>query len=437
MWNKQTKRNVVVLLTAMMVVALGLTVAAWAKKPVKPPPDPGDTPRFAQVYLGGNAYGINDAGQVVGYVDVTSRAFLLTPEGGEWFKDANGDGINDLMVDLGALGVQERIDENGTVVSTMMMSWGNALNDWGQVVGGSTFDVQTTKGEVLFHALLWDTGNMVDLGTLGGLQCEALSINDSGQVVGWSRLADWEYSGRGFLVAPEDSDNDGDPDTWFRDDDGNGINDLMIDLGTLGGSICHAEAINDSGQVVGWAETSVYDVMHAFLITPEYDNDGNPVVWFRDDDLDGANDLMIDLGTPGGLESWARAINDSGQIVGYGLNGRGDCRAFLLTPEGSEWFKDDNGDGANDLMTDLGVFKKFDGSGAYDLNNDAQVIGSSWDKIGRRVVHKSILWENGEMLDLDTMTDSSTDIGSDIRGINNAGEIVTGSGYILLPIPAP
>ena len=62
MWNKQTKRNVVVLLTAMMVVALGLTVAAWAKKPVKPPPDPGDTPRFAQVYLGGNAYGINDAG---------------------------------------------------------------------------------------------------------------------------------------------------------------------------------------------------------------------------------------------------------------------------------------------------------------------------------------------------------------------------------------
>ncbi len=146
---------------------------------------------------------------------------------------------------------------------------------------------------------------------------------------------------------------------------------------------------------------------------------------------------MIDLGTLGGLECAASAINDLGQIAGTGQTDNGFHHAFLLTPESGEWVRDDNGDGANDLMTDLGMLK-LRGSAASDLNNDAQVVGVAHRGTDRRnAVRKPFLWENGQMTDLNTITDSSTDIDSKVRSINNEGQIVTYGGYILLPIPAP
>src|SRR5262245_47748485 len=49
--------------------------------------------------LGGTysyAQGVNDGGQVVGYAavpgDVSSHAFLVTPQGGVWFRDSDLDG---------------------------------------------------------------------------------------------------------------------------------------------------------------------------------------------------------------------------------------------------------------------------------------------------------------------------------------------------------
>ena len=67
----------------------------------------------------------------------------------------------------------------------------------------------------------------------------------------------------------------------------------MMDLGTLGGASSSAYGINDSGQVVGQADTPGGQ-HHAFLY-----NGGK----------------MIDLGTLGGANSSAHDINDSGQIV--------------------------------------------------------------------------------------------------------------------------
>ena len=82
----------------------------------------------------------------------------------------------------------------------------------------------------------------VDMGTLGGTGSKGEEINNQGQVVGHSGNADGD--GRAFLLTPEDSDGDGNPDTWFRDDEAPfGINDLMIDLGILGMN----EWIDDDG----------------------------------------------------------------------------------------------------------------------------------------------------------------------------------------------
>src|SRR5262249_43096013 len=112
------------------------------------------------------AQGVNDGGQVVGYAavpgDVSSHAFLVTPQGGVWYQDSNLDGRNDFMIDLGTLNVNSH-------------SQAYDINNAGQVVGGS--------GD---RAFLWDAVNgMTDLGTPAGFtDGYATGINEIGQVTG-------------------------------------------------------------------------------------------------------------------------------------------------------------------------------------------------------------------------------------------------------------
>jgi len=169
------------------------------------------------------------------------------------------------VIDLGTLG--------GVHASAV------SVNNVGQVVGWSTTDSPASRGPV--HAFLWDQEHgMRDLGTLGGQSSRARDINDKGQVVGHA-LTDhglWHA----FL--------------WDAD---NG----MVDLGTLGGGRSHAYAINNMGQIVGEAET-VDRQMHAFLWDAERG--------------------MVDLGSLYGRESLARDINEKGQVVGLVGNGPKD-----------------------------------------------------------------------------------------------------------------
>ena len=448
--NKGTKRNPTVLLTAAVVLASSFALTAWAKKGGGGKPGGGgESATYNQVDLGTlggsncSAYGLNDAGHVVGESTTgaeESHAFLLIPEYDDsdgdpivWFRDGDGlddeaDGINDLMVNLGTL--------PGDLSSH---AW--SVNDSGQVVGTSRGRVD---GKDRSRAFMWedsndngvsDAGEMINLGALGGEFSEAKSINNLGQAVGWA-------TGDGFA---------GSHAFLWEDLDGNGQSDAgeMIDLGTLGGASSGAVFINDSGPVLGRADTSATDndgrfIGHAFLITPKYDTDGNPVLWFLDADGDGANDLMTDLGTFGGSHSAAVAMNDSGQIAGTAqISGSDTNRAFLLTPEYDKddnpvvWFRDNDGDGVNDLMTDLGILQGTSDSSSADLNNSAQVVGHCSKNPGsRNSVLKRSLWENGRIKDLDGLTDSDVGMGAWISGINNTGQIVTSGGYILLPISA-
>lgn len=164
------------------------------------------------------ARGVNLSGDVVGYACTTGnarcRAFLATAAG---------------VVDLGpAAGnsVAHDISENTRQVVGAM------------AVGGAT------------HAFLYDAGTTTDLGTLGGSSSEALAINESGHVVGWSHTAGGvEHA---FL--------------WR--------NGSMIDLNSLlpadsGWVLQQAKSISDGGQIVGYGTSG--GVRRAFLLTPPTD----------------------------------------------------------------------------------------------------------------------------------------------------------------------
>jgi probable HAF family extracellular repeat protein len=85
------------------------------------------------------------------------------------------------------------------------------------------------------------------------------------------------------------------------------------DIGTLGGRNSSAAAVNDAGEVVGWAHR-VDNSMHAFSWTT-------------------ANGIT-DVGTLGGPYSVAAAVNATGQIVGYAATATSQRHAFAWDPDG-------------------------------------------------------------------------------------------------------
>ena len=114
----------------------------------------------------------------------------------------------------------------------------------------------------------------------------------------------------------------------------------ITDLGTLGGTQSFAYGINNSGQVVGYSDTSSGN-QHAFLYS---------------------GGVMQDLGTLGGTSSGANGINNSGQVVGGSFPSSGHGHAFLYS---------------GGVMQDLGTLSGRAGSGANGINTSGQVVGSS------------------------------------------------------------
>ena len=205
------------------------------------------------------------------------------------------------------------------------------------------------------------------LGSLGG-DSNALDINDSGQVVGSTGLPGDDVSVP-YVINPVVDPATGEL-TWFQDDNGDGNNDLMTSLQTVGAFSGFAKAINGSGQVVGrFVDTS--SDLHGFLVNPlDTNEDGAPDTWYQDADNDDRNDLMIDLGAVS-----PRAINSSGQIVGIRWDETNNRdAAFVIDPQDVDgdgvldWF-DDAGDGSNSLLIDLKL------EWANDINDNGQVVG--------------------------------------------------------------
>ena|GEM_PF-1271491 len=170
------------------------------------------------------AYGINNAGQVVG--SATSVSGLIHG----FFRAADG-----TMTDMGTLG--------GTTSTAF------EVNEAGQAVGYSFLPANSANAPS--HGILWtaNTG-LIDMGTLdGALHSIAYDINNAGQAVGWSESA----NGRRAFI-------------WTQATG-------MTDLNTLvapdsNWTLQQARSINDRGQIAGFG-INPDGKTHAFLLTPD------------------------------------------------------------------------------------------------------------------------------------------------------------------------
>lgn len=123
------------------------------------------------------------------------------------------------------------------------------------------------------------------------------------------------------------------------------------ELGTLGGGESIASDINRHGLIVGYSHT-VSDDLRAFLWT-EGGTDGVP-----------NNPEMRDLGTLGGAESQAYAINDSNQVTGYAQTDKRE-HAFIYR----DGVMVDIGDSIGGLPNSFG----------FDINEAGHVAGAAYN----------------------------------------------------------
>lgn len=251
--------------------------------------------------------------------------------------------------------------------------------------------------------------------------------------LGGSWTAGYGLANGNWTVAGEAELSNGHVHAFFdASNDGSG----MVDLGTLGGTASFAvdyemNTTYDGGYVAGSSTLSNGD-WRAFICV----DDGTP--------------SLVNLGTLGGTDSWAWAVNSSGQVAGTSATSTGAHHAFrysggTMTDLGTLGGSDSSAQGigasgtvvgysltsssvyhafrySGGTMTDLGTLGGTT-SFAYAIDDSGGIVGTSTLSTGEE---RAFLYTGGTMYNLGTL---SGDYGSCALGVNNSGEAVGYSYY--------
>jgi probable HAF family extracellular repeat protein len=237
-------------------------------------------------------------------------------------------------------------------------SGADAINNAGRVAGYS--NVPDSLGGR--YGQIWDNGIPATLATLPGERFNSVqAINNHGVAVGSSTDDDVLLS---YFSAVG----------WHS----------PTAAATAFSAGSHAFGINDHGQVVGSAGARQFS---------------SAILW--------SGNSRTDLGSIMGSYSIARAINNSGQIVGestYAYDSDQPTHAAL-------WF--------GDAVTDLGTLGGTQ-SGAADINAAGNVVG--WSEIAGSTGRHAALWTGGTAVALDAFGGIYNE--GEAKAINSAGLVV-------------
>lgn len=340
---------------------------------------------------------------------------------------------------------------------------GNSINARGWVAGYANLPDGQTR-----HATLWRDGAIQDLGTLGGPNSNVAwpGQNDRATIAGIAELVQLDTLNESWSCSAFFPSITGHVCRGFVWENG-----AMRALPVLGGENGFATGVNDRGEVVGWAETTVHDptcntpqvlqfravqwdarTHRAHELRPLRGdstsaataiNDRGQVVGISGKcdvavgEFSARHSVIWDHGRPERIDDFGgvawntpMAINDEGDVVGFANSGSAaggtfDPRAFLWTRSRG--------------TRSLGTLPGDVSSQATGINNDRQVVGVSCGD----VVCRAFLWQNGVMLDLnrlvgkgfkDTLV-SAQDINDDGAITGRLMEANTGKGFAFIATP--
>lgn len=303
------------------------------------------------------------------------------------------------------------------------IAWG--INDKGDIVGESLLADGTTVRATHW----WGSANTArDLGVAAGaVHSTAYAINDRGSVVGYSEFD----TGRRTATM------------WPGTPRGLGVVDLGAQMGAIGSSV--AWSINNFDVVVGQASLSpgfakgfVWDDANGGRIAgmsqlyqggANYGiNDSNVIVgsafFFGDPDdafMSRPNDDGTwgdsDIAPPGYNLSIAKDINNLDMVVGFTSAGVDvGWQAAIFEGRGA--------------VTLLGTLEGLENSEAVAVNDHGLIVGHAWDN-DFKLEAGAWAWMDGTMYDLNNFIDEGAGFSRLLAatGVNNSGDIV-GYGFL-------
>jgi probable HAF family extracellular repeat protein len=257
----------------------------------------------------------------------------------------------------------------------------------------------------VFHAFKLEYGNVTDLGALppAADNCsDALGVNAHGEIAGGSENG---------VIDPVLGVTEVRAVLWK---DGG-----IKDLGTFGGNLSQATAINSRRQIVGFALNKIPDSFSMFDKIFEGPSEGTQTRAFLWE-----HEHMEDLGTLGGPDALGVFVNERGQVAGFSYtNSTPNPTTGIPTTDPFLW--------KNGRMIDIGSLGGTFGF-PNDLNNRGQVVGQSnlaGDQFG-----DPFLWDSEKLTDLFTSSIGGNPLTAE--RINDSGEVVGAAAFPGRPFEA-